>query len=114
MGPVPGMLQELGATQIRLFDPLLGQLSHHPCFGGNGGMVGTRHPEGIFSHHTSPADQHILKGIVEHVPHVQHTGNVGWRNDNAIGFPLIGRTFKESVFHPVGIPFILNTGGIVF
>ncbi|KAA6332511.1 Valine--tRNA ligase, partial [termite gut metagenome] len=34
--------------------------------------------------------ENILNGIIKHVSHVQHTGNVWWRNNNGIRLTPIG------------------------
>ena len=114
MCPVPGMIQEFVTAQICFFNPLLGQHVDHPGLCGNGGMIGSRHPQGIFSQHAGTADQNILKGIVEHVSHVQHSGYIGWGYYDAVRFPLIGGAFKELILHPVSVPLILHTGRIIF
>ena len=56
---------------------------------GYGSVVGTGNPAGIFSLHTGAADQNILDGIVQAVPHVQDTGNIWRRYNNGIGVALL-------------------------
>ena len=46
------------------------------------GVIGARHPERVVSLHPPPPDQHVLKGVVEGVAHVQRAGHVRWRNDD--------------------------------
>ena len=69
--------------------PLCGEAVHHLCLGGDGSMVGARHPAGILPLHARTAHQYILDGVVEHVAHMQHTRDVGGRDDDGIGFPFI-------------------------
>jgi len=50
------MLQEYFTADIPFINALFAQFVDHFGFGGNGGMVGPRHPAGIFARHTGPAD----------------------------------------------------------
>jgi len=65
-----------------------GQLPLHHVLGGDAGVVGARHPEGVKAVHPFVADQDVLQGVVEGMAHVQHPGDVGGRNDDAEGGPL--------------------------
>ena len=76
-------------------------------------MVCAGNPTSIFPLHASPAYQNVLYRIVQHVPHVQNPGDIGWRNDNGIGFSTVGLRFEKTVFQPIGIPFFFYVGGIV-
>ena len=76
-------------------------------------MVSTRYPDRILAVHTCTACQNILNGIVEHVTHVQHTCDVGGRNDYAERFACIGNTAEELMLHPVIIPLLLYFRGAV-
>jgi hypothetical protein len=55
-------------------------------------MVGTGNPAGVLTVKASLADQNILDGIVEHVTHVEHSGNVWWGYNDCIGFATIRLT----------------------
>jgi hypothetical protein len=77
-------------------------------------MVDSGYPQGILACHTGPADQQILNGVVEHMAHMQHPGNIGRRNDNGIGFPAVGPRFEKASGYPVLIPFIFGLPGIIF
>ena len=90
IGPFPGVLQELVAGKVRLLDALCGKLVHHLGLGSNGSMVGSRHPAGILAFHAGTAHQNILYGIIKHVSHVQHTGDVWRRNDDGVRLTTIG------------------------
>ena len=90
IGPFPGVLQKLVAGKVCLLDALCGKLVHHLGLGSNGSMVGSRHPAGILAFHAGTAYQNILYGIIKHVSHVQHTGDVWRRNDDGVRLTTIG------------------------
>ena len=60
-------------------------LDHH--LGRDAGMVGAGLPQHVAAAHALEAAQHVLQRVVERVPHVQRAGDVGRRNDDAIGRP---------------------------
>ena len=68
-------------------------------------------PAGIFAIQTRFPDQNILNGIVEHVPHVQHSRHIGRRNDDAEGLAFIRYRAKIAPAFPVSIPAFFNFGG---
>ena len=105
--PVPRMFKKLLTREIRLFDALLGKLSHNLGLGGNRSMVGTRYPAGILAFHTGTAYENILNSVVEHVPHVQYTGNIWRRYHHCIRLAAIGFGTEQLVVKPVLIPFRL-------
>jgi len=90
VGPLPGMVEELPAGEVVLFDTICSETVDHLCLGGDGSMIGARHPAGILALHACTPYQHILNGVVEHMTHVQYTRNVGWWDDDGVGFTLIG------------------------
>jgi hypothetical protein len=45
---------------------------------------------------------------------MKHPGYIGRRDYNAIRFPMVRSTSEKTMFHPVGVPFILHAGGIIF
>ena len=65
--------------------------------------------------HSGAPDEHVLNGVVQHVSHVQHTRDVGWRNDDAerLLFRIWFR-MKITFLHPVGVPLAFDFRGIVF
>ena len=98
----------------RFFNAAFAQHTHHPtllrwkywrdrCRGSS------RH----FSHHTGTTDQHIPGGIIQHMTHVENAGDIRRRNNNGVGFALVGCRMKIPLLHPAGIPFILNFGRII-
>lgn len=71
-------------------------------------MIRSGHPKGIFAHHARAADKDVLDGVVEHVAHVEDSGDV-WRGDyDGVGFAGIGFGVEQAVLHPVGIPFVFD------
>ena len=78
--------------------------------GCNPGMISARLPQNVLSLHSFLTDQNILKGIVESMPHMEATGNIGWRNDNGIGRlanPLTA-AFECAFLFPVFVVFALD------
>ncbi len=66
------------------------QLFFHHVLGRYTGMVGSRHPQHLVAAHTFPATQDILQTVVQGMPHVQDTGDIGgWYNDG------ISRPFRN-------------------
>ena len=111
--PLPGIFEELLAGEVALLDTLGGEFVHHFGFGGNRGVVGAGYPAGVLALHAGTAYEYVLYRVVQHVPHVQNTGDVGGRDDYGVGFATIGLRLEEPVFQPVSIPFLLYVGGIV-
>ena len=89
VSPVPGMLKELLACQVVLLDALLSQLLHHFGLSSDRGVIGARYPAGVLALHAGTTHQDVLNGVVQHVTHVQHTRNIGRRNNDCVGFTSI-------------------------
>ena len=111
--PVPSVLEEGFARQVVLLDALSSQTADDLRFCSDRGVVGTRYPAGVEATLTRTAHEDILDTIIEHVPHVQHTRDVGGRDDDGIGRAMIGGRVEELVLHPVLIPSILHSLGAV-
>ena len=106
--------EELLAGEVTFGNALLLELGHYLGLGGNAGVVGAGHPAGFLALHARPAHQHVLNRIVEHVPHVEHAGHVGRRDDNGIGrFLGIGFGLEKALLLPTLVPFGFNVGGRV-
>ena len=107
--PFVGVLQKFIAGQVFFVNAAFFEHGHHLGFGGDGGMVGARHPAGFFAFHAGFARQNVLNGVVEHVAHVQLPRYVWRRNDNGIRL-LVGIRFRVeiAVFQPISIPFGFN------
>ena len=112
--PFPGIFQELFAGEVSLLDALFRQTVYHLGFGGDGSMVGTRHPTSVLAVHTGAAYEDVLNGFVEHMPHVEHARHVGGRDDYRIRFASVGFRTEKLVVEPVLVPFALYVGRIVF
>ena len=76
-------------------------------------MVCAWHPTGVFSLHPGPPDQHILDGVVQHVAHVEHPGDIGGRDDHRIRLPIVGDRMKVSSLQPVGVPLVFSLCRVV-
>ncbi len=111
--PLPCVLQELLTRQVALLYSLLCQPVHDLGLRGYRRMVGAWHPAGVLPLHACAAHQNVLNGVVQHVPHVQHAGDVWRRNHNRVRLAAVGLRAEEFVFQPVLIPFALHIGGIV-
>ena len=108
------MFQEFFAGEICLGYPFRCEFCHNLSLCGYGGMVCAGNPERILAHHTGATGENILDGVVEHVTHMEHTGHVWWRNHNCIRLTFIRLGMKQTVFHPIFIPFTLHCGRIIF
>ena len=84
--PRPGVLEEFLAADVLLGDAHGLEFRDHLGFGGDGGMVRSRHPAGILAVHAGVADQDVVQGIVEDVTHVQDTRHIGRRDHDGIRF----------------------------
>ena len=106
--PLPSVFEELFTGEAVFVDALGLEFLNDFRLGSDRGVVGTRHPAGIFSLHAGAADQYVLNGLVEHVSHVQHTRHVRGRNNDRIGFALVRSRVKIVVFQPIFVPFGFN------
>ena len=112
--PLPGMAQELLARERRFLNTLLPEPGHHLGFGSYRGVVGSRHPAGVHPVHPGTADKHVLQGIVQHVPHVEHACHIrGWY-DYCIGRSAVGFRMKVPARKPVVVPLAFELLGNVF
>ena len=98
----------------------LGQLALHDHLGGDAGVVGAGQPQGRLATHALEADQHVLQGVVQRVPNVQRTGDVGRRDDDGerLGVRVVDRReaaaflpgFVEARFGGLGIEGLVEHG----
>ena len=114
MRPVPGVLQELFASELRLVNAVGSQLCHHLGLGGDSRMVGARHPQSILARHARAPNKYILNSVIQHVAHVQHARNIGGRNHYHIRFTVVRLRMKQIMLHPVLIPSALHGMGVIF
>ena len=79
---------------------------------GDARVIGARQPQDFLAVHARLAGQDVLDGVVEHVAHGQHAGDVGRRDDNGIGGPRgrdTGRIGREAALvFPELVPLGLN------
>ena len=88
--PFPGFFQELLPCKGRFLYPPFLEPCHNLCFCCYGSVVSAGNPAGVFACHAGSSDQDILDGVVHHVTHVKHSGDVWRRYHNRIRFPFIG------------------------
>jgi len=106
--PLPGVFEEFLARKRRLLDALFMQHRHDFRLRGDRRVIHARHPAGVFARHAGTADQHVLQRVVEHVPHVEHAGHVGRRDDDRVGFASVGFRMEQPVVDPVVVPFLFD------
>ena len=103
-GAEPLELADDGAAGLRLPfpDPLDEGLAAHGAarflalhqlpldhrLGGDAGVIGARLPQHVTPAHALEAAEDVLQRVVERVAHMQRAGDVGRRDDDAIGFRL--------------------------
>ena len=82
---------------------LLQQALHHHLRG-DARMVGARLPQHVLAAHPLEADQDVLDGIVERVPHVQRARDIGRRDHDGEGIGLgAAARLEETAGFPFGI-----------
>ena len=80
--PLPEALFEALATKVVARQPFLGQFTLNHVLGGDGGVIGARHPQRGPAVHALPANHQVLVGDEEDVAVVQLAGDVGrWDGD---------------------------------
>ena len=97
LGPRPGVLEELLAGEIALFDALLGKAVDDLSLGGDAGMVGAWHPTGVLTFHAGVAHEDVLNGLVEYVTHVQHARHIGRWDDDGVRLAAVGLGAEQFV-----------------
>ena len=113
-GPIPGVFQELFAREVGFLDPLFLQAGHHFGFRSDRGVVHARYPAGVVAFHSGAAHQKILDGVVHHVAHVKHPGDVRRGNDDGVGFTRrVDFRVEVTALHPVIVPFVLQVFRVV-
>jgi hypothetical protein len=81
--PFPDAAQEFLAPQFAARRLLaLHQLAFDDHLRGDAGMIGAGLPEHVLAAHTLETDEDVLNGVVERVPDVERSGDVGRRNDD--------------------------------
>ena len=83
--PLPNTLDKGLAAHVPAMQVLIGKLPLDHHLGGDAGVVHARLPEGILPRHAMPANQHVLDGEGQRVPHVQAARHIGRRHHDHIG-----------------------------
>ena len=113
--PLPNPLQEFLAAEIEAALLLfLFELLFHDHLRGNARVVRPRQPKDLFAIHARFAGEDVLDGVVEYVPHVQHTGNI-WRRDDD-GIRRLGRSRignEQVIVQPELVPLRFDRFGFV-
>ena len=112
--PCPGALQKAIAAQHFFGQALLAHGGNHLGFGGNGSMVGARHPQSGIALHALVAGQDILPGFVHGVAHVQLAGNIRRRHyDGERLFAAVDLGVEIALIAPFLVNSILCAFGII-
>ncbi len=111
--PCEGMLKEFFTADRALLDPLFRQQLHHLGFRGDASVIRSRHPAGVLALHPRAAHQHVLDGVVEHVPHVQHARYVRRWDHHSIGLAFVRHGTEIAVVQPVLVPLAFDLLGLV-
>ena len=112
--PRPHALHEPLAPEVPAGQSFFGQLTLHDVLGRDARVVHPRHPDGVVALHSSPADKHILDGVVQGVPHVQDAGHVRRRDGDDVGpLHVPGRNVEEAGRLPPPVQRCLDPIGIV-
>ena len=114
VSPIPSVLEKLFASEVGLLDAFSSKLVDDLCFGSDRSVVSARNPKCILALHASTADKDVLDRVVEHVSHVEHTCHVRWWDYDSIWFSIVRLRVKQTMFHPVLIPFAFHFGRVVF
>ncbi len=98
--PGPDALDKFFTTKIVFRQAIVIQDSLHDHLCGNASVVHARLPECAMALHTMKTRQRIHDRVLEGVTHVQRSGHVRRRNDNAIGF-TVALGLEVALFFPV-------------
>lgn len=94
----------MAALSRRLLEVLF-----HPYLSGDSGVVRARQPQGFISFLARAAHQDVLDGVVQHMAQVEHSRDVGGRNDDGVGRLFRSRVSLETTFfNPAGLPFFFH------
>src|SRR5882757_8572864 len=75
----------------------------------NAGVICAWQPQNLLAVHPRLARQNILDGIVQHMSHVQHTGDIGRRDDYGIGWFGRLRIGDETLLvEPESVPLLFD------
>ena len=117
--PLPDAANQFGASDfVAAFLFGFGDLFFNHVLRGDAGVVGAGHPQRLATGHAAIADQRVLNRIVQRVADVQHTGDVGRRNHDAIRCLRAGRLsgdfgVKNTRPFPIRIDAVFKLFGVV-
>jgi len=103
--PGPHLVDEPLAPQVVPADAVLRQVPLDHGLGGDAGMVGARKPQGLIPGHAVVARQQVHDGVLQGVAHVQGSGDVGGRDDDAVWrLPALHAWREHAVAEPAVVP----------
>ncbi len=112
--PLPDLFDKGVATEIMASLAFQGQLPLNHVLGGDTGVIGAGNPHRIVPAHPVVTDQNILQGVIEGMPDMQNTGNVGGRDDDREGRSAFFHGGRETLgFLPFLQPFAFYFGKFV-
>ena len=92
----------------------LPEVLFHAHLRGDARMVRSGKPQGFISLLPRAAHQDILNGVVQHMAQVEHSRDVGGRNDDGVGRLFGSRVSLETTFfNPEGLPLFFHEGRII-
>ena len=110
----PDPLLEALAPEVEAGLAFLRHDALHHVLGRDAGVVGSRKPERVPAAHPLEANEDVLDGVVEAVPHVQDRGHVGRRHHHDVACTGIPRVGAEEVgCEPPAIEIGLDGGRVV-
>ena len=94
--PFPDAFFQPGAAHVvaRLAFQLQQAFLHHGL-GGDAGVIGAGHPQGVVAHHAVPTDQQVLHHVVHGMAHVQGAGDVGQRHHDDVRIRVVIRKRRK-------------------
>jgi len=114
VAPGPDLFEELVTAEVAAVEFLFAEFALDDGLRGDAGVVGAGYPEGGLALETGAADEDVLQGVVEHVAHRQDAGDVGRRDDDAIGLAIRDDAAGKAVGGlPGGIPLLFDVARFV-
>jgi len=110
--PFPHLSDELLAAESVARKALRFQLALDHDLGGDAGVIGAGLPQRVVTAHAVVTGERIHEGLVEAMPHVQRTGDVGrWQqNAETSGFGGVEPGFEIAAAFPSRVPARLDGG----
>ena len=109
--PLPHLGHEFVAGEVGALLLLLGELALDHHLGGDPGMVGADHPQGVAALHPRAANEDVLQRDVERMADVQAARDVGRRHDDRIGLGRRARRAEAAAALPMAVPAGLDRAG---